>query len=368
MGGACLVRGMSSEEEVFEVAREEESPAAEGDPAAAVEGTLDQWVLELIARVGAGEALNANDKARLPVALQLQAQHHATALQAQAEAAAAKVARAQSQQSAEILKQLHAVQASSTKEIAAVKAELEAVKRGKEEDLEPEHREFVPRAKGNPFGVTGTTREGDEAEPQLRAYGEEVAFKYIELKGGKDFHNFQALESAAEAIFDIKEELISLFPFVVEKVNPDGREESEAYEVERRLCSVFNTVSATYDNVINPQLSYLQLEAVLKKKHNNSSDSAWINQLLNAVQRQLHGVVGTPLPENLAPKFAAVISDLESRFSKEISKQAAVTAARSSSRSPFQSKASGTFGSTVQSRAAARVAAGGPTGQMPRRG
>lgn len=44
----------------------------------------------------------------------------------------------------------------------APKAELEAVKRGKEDDLEPEHREFVPRAKSNPFGVTGTTREGDE--------------------------------------------------------------------------------------------------------------------------------------------------------------------------------------------------------------
>ena len=227
---------------------------------------------------------------------------------------------------------------------------------------------IVPRAKSNPFGAAGIVREGDEAEPQLRVYGEEVAFKYTELKGGKDFHNFQALESAAEAIFDIKEELISLFPFVIEKVNPEGREDNEEYEVERRLCRVFNTVAATYDNVINPQLSYLQLEAVLKKKHHNSTDSAWITQLLNAVQRQLHGVVGTPLPDNLAPKFAAVISDLESRFSREISKQAAITAARSSNRSPFQSKASGTFGSTVQSRAAARAGVGGSHGQLPHRG
>ena len=40
------------------------------------------------------------------------------------------------------------------------------------------------------------------AEPALRFYNDEVAFKWIEGKGGKDFHNFQALESAAEALFD----------------------------------------------------------------------------------------------------------------------------------------------------------------------
>ena len=120
-----------------------EAPEAEGGKP----GELEPWVTELIGRVGAGASLNTNDKARLLVALQLQAQHHAAALQSQSEVAAAKVARAQSLQSAEILKQLHAVQESSAKEIAAVKAELEAVKRGKEDDLEPEHREFVPRAK-----------------------------------------------------------------------------------------------------------------------------------------------------------------------------------------------------------------------------
>ena len=40
---------------------------------AAAEGELDPWITELIARVGVGASLSANDKARLPVALQLQA-------------------------------------------------------------------------------------------------------------------------------------------------------------------------------------------------------------------------------------------------------------------------------------------------------
>ena len=93
-----------------------EAPEAEGGKP----GELEPWVTELIGRVGAGASLNANDKARLPVALQLQAQHHVVALQSQSEAVVAKVARAQSLQSAEILKQLHAVQESSAKEIAAV--------------------------------------------------------------------------------------------------------------------------------------------------------------------------------------------------------------------------------------------------------
>ena len=62
-----------------------EAPEAEGGKP----GELEPWVTELIARVGAGAALSANDKARLPVALQLQAQHHAAALQSQSEAAAA---------------------------------------------------------------------------------------------------------------------------------------------------------------------------------------------------------------------------------------------------------------------------------------
>ena len=69
-----------------------EAPEAEGGKP----GELEPWVTELIGRVGAGASLNANDKARLPVALQLQAQHHAAALQSQSEVAAAKVARAQS--------------------------------------------------------------------------------------------------------------------------------------------------------------------------------------------------------------------------------------------------------------------------------
>ena len=50
-----------------------EAPEAEGGKP----GELEPWVTELIGRVGAGASLNPNDKIRLPVALQLQAQHHA---------------------------------------------------------------------------------------------------------------------------------------------------------------------------------------------------------------------------------------------------------------------------------------------------
>ena len=140
------------------------------------------------------------------------------------------------------------------------------------------------------------------------------------------------------------------------------------YRAERELCKVYNSLSAAYDNIINPQLSYLQLEAVLKKKHGATSDNGWVQALLNCIQRQLHGVVGTPLPENLAPKFHTVITDLETRFGGEIAKQAAKTAANTSTRSPYQQRASGSFGSTVASRAAARSSVGGSAGGFAKRG
>ena len=85
----------------------------------------------------------------------------------------------------------------SSDDLAAVRKELADVKRGKEEDTEPAHREYVPRSKKNPFGGSGAAREDAAAEPAMRFYNDEVAFEWLETRGGKDFHNFQALESAA---------------------------------------------------------------------------------------------------------------------------------------------------------------------------
>ena len=53
-------------------------------------------------------------------------------------------------------------------------------------------------------------------------YVSEKAFVFLEDKGGKDFYNFQALESAAEALYDVIGSLKATFPSVVEKLNPDG--------------------------------------------------------------------------------------------------------------------------------------------------
>ena len=359
-----------SEEEVEE--EFSDTTGEEGDPPAAEWGVppLDAWIVELVAKVGGSRKLSEADQLRLPTALQLQNQHAIVVQQAKAEAAAQKVAEQQSARDSEILKQLSAVKEESSSKIAALEAELAAVKRGKEEDVEPQFREFVERDAKNPFGGPGTVRGGDDLEPRLRAYPDEVAYKWIESKGGKDFFNFQALESAAEVLFDVRAKFAKLCPFVVETINPDRIEDEadEKYRAERELCKVYNSLSAAYDNIINPQLSYLQLEAVLKKKHGATSDNGWVQALLNCIQRQLHGVVGTPLPENLAPKFHTVITDLETRFGGEIAKQAAKTAANTSTRSPYQQRASGSFGSTVASRAAARSSVGGSVGGFAKRG
>jgi hypothetical protein len=349
------------------------APSPAGVAAAVAQPAEQEWVEEILGRLAAGESLNAGDQRRAVYAQQLQAQQFSAQQQARAEAAAQRVAREAALGQKEVLQQLAAVKQASAAEVAALRAELDEVKKGKEEDTEPAFREFVSRSKKNPFGGPGAAREDAAAEPALRFYTDEVAFKFIESKGGKDFHNFQALESAAEALFDVTEKLQELFPCVVEKVNPDKSVDLESAEhlIEIELCKVFNTLKATYDNIINPQLSYLQLEAVLRKRHGNSTEAVWISALLTALQRQLHGVVGTPLPDNLAPRYATVISDLEQRFSSQIAKQAAYTATRSSAglpnRSPYQAKAGGSFGSTVGSRAAARDALGGSAGSLSRR-
>ena len=194
-----------SEEEVEE--EFSDTAGEEGDPPAAEWGVppLDAWIVELVAKVGASRKLSEADQLRLPTALQLQNQHAIAVQQAKAEAAAQKVAEQQSARDSEILKQLSAVKEESSSKIAALEAELAAVKRGKEEDVEPQFREFVERDAKNPFGGPGTVRGGDDLEPRLRAYPDEVAYKWIESKGGKDFFNFQALESAAEVLFRIRQ-------------------------------------------------------------------------------------------------------------------------------------------------------------------
>ena len=68
------------------------------------------------------------------------------------------------------------------------------------------------------------------------------------------------------------------------------------------------------------------------------------------LQKSIHGLVGTPLPDNLAPKFTTAMHDLEERFSTAIIKNAAMQASRTQSRSPFQQSAAGGFGSTARSR------------------
>ena len=128
-----------------------------------------------------------------------------------------------------------------------MRKELDEVRKGKEEDTEPAHREYVPRSKKNTFGGLSAAREDAAAEPALRFYNDEVAFKWIETKGGKDFYNFQALESTAEALFDLIDSIATLFPHVVDKINPKKvvDETSAEYQVELALCRVYNTVKAT---------------------------------------------------------------------------------------------------------------------------
>ena len=64
--------------------------------------------------------------------------------------------------------------------------------------------------------MSGAERAGSKAEPQLRFYNTEKAFVFLEEKGDKAFYNFQVLESAAEALFDVLEALKLNFPWVVE--------------------------------------------------------------------------------------------------------------------------------------------------------
>ena len=285
---------------------------------------------------------------RASLAAQQQAQEFAREERLAAERAAQSRTDVEAQNS----QSLFAALESRDRRIADLEISLQGLKDAKD-DLEPEHREFVARALDNPFGVvTGSERTGPKGEPQLWHYASEKAFVFLEDKGGKDFYNFQALESAAEALYDVIGSLKATFPSVVEKLNPDGAtdENDPQYIAERELCKVYNTVKAIYDNVINPQLSYLQVEAILHKKYGKGNDQGWITQVLSSIQKSIHGLIGTPMPENCAPKFGAAMQDLEERFSSAILKNAAQQASRTASRSPFQQMSSGDFGSTARSR------------------
>jgi len=309
------------------------------------EGTDAPWWEAVCEDIVAGRQVDA---VRAGLAVQQQSQAFAREERLAAEKAAQDRAGVEAQSGQALIAALE----SRDQRIADLEKSIQGLKDAKD-DPEPEHREFVVRAVDNPFGVvTGSERAGSKAEPQLRHYVSEKAFVFLEDKGGKDFHNFQVLESAAEALYDVIDGLKTTFPTVITKLNPDGvtDENDPQYIAERELCKVYNTVKAIYDNVVNPQLSYLQVEAILHKKYGKGNEQGWITQVLSSIQKSIHGLIGTPMPDNMAPKFGAAMQDLEERFSTQILKNAAQQATRTASRSPFQQTSSGDFGSTARSR------------------
>jgi hypothetical protein len=227
---------MSADEEFEETVthgeggQEEGAAVAAGAPGGARGETPSgsPWWKEWCARIGAGE--EGLDATRTTLALQLQAQDHAERLAR--DARAERVAVSAAQQAA-----YDTQLALRDRQIEDLRREFKALK-DQEEDREPEHREFCPRSLENPFGiVVGSERSGTKAEPSLWHYGGEKAFSYLEENGGKEFYNFQCLESAAEAMFDVLAHLKVTFPIVIEKVNPDGLvdEADPAYVAEREL-------------------------------------------------------------------------------------------------------------------------------------
>jgi hypothetical protein len=283
-----------SEEEVYEETTTEATDAAIGgdgvepeaeapSPAPGV-APLADWVEELLGRLAAGDRLSASDTARVPYATQLQGQYAARQLQAQAAAAQAATDRAArvtaGQHQRELVAELRKQGSEHRQEITALRRELDEVRRGKEEDAEPGHREYVERDSKNPFGGPGTIREGEELEPTFRTYPNETAYKHVEKRGGKDLINYRCINSTAEALWDLRAKLATLLPFVCEqKLNPERKEDlSEEAKIELEFCKCYNTLGAIYDNIINPQLSYLQLEACLKSRYTNTSDAGWVGQ------------------------------------------------------------------------------------------
>ena len=226
-------------------------PAPQGQTAA----LASPWWALWCERIGAGE--QGLDATRTALAFQLQAQAHTEKL---AEAARAeRVASAAAQQAA-----FETQLALRDLKFAELEGELKSL-RDKEDDKEPEHREFSPRAADNPLGVVvGSERKGKKAEPCLRHYSAEKAYAYLEENGGKppgkDFYNFQVIESAAEALFDVVEHLKLTFPVVVAKVNPKGSvdELDPTYIAERELCKVYNTVTENIYTLVGAHCMNLQ--------------------------------------------------------------------------------------------------------------
>jgi len=339
---------------------------------------LPEWADDVLELVAQGERLSAAQDRQVTLALDLRkerASQIAAGRAVQAAAAAAeKAAETKAQENATLVAVIEAQNRRLEKQdklVEGLAARLQAVENGAAEDLEPSFREFSPRAEDNPFGGPGVVRKGKDAEPQNRWYTGEVAFDWYKQKGGKEFHSFQSFESAAEASFDIIAHFKQVVPHVVEKqVNPERVEDESdpKYQAERELSKLYNSIVALYENVINPQLSYLQIEALLKKEHGQAADNGWISTVLQSLYRSLHGLVGAPLPANLPTKLSSVLSGMEDRFSTAITKVAAEQAARKAPVSRFQSQASRTWGSTISSRSSAAKAAATQGGSGARGG
>jgi hypothetical protein len=338
----------------------EEVPSPEPedeDPALATEPGIPAWVTELLAKLGRGEDV---DPLRLQAALQLQAQGVAAA----AEARQIRRDREREARDAQREKEQDRRFAALEAQVLAQKTELQAAQKLREQELEPDFREFAPRVPGNPFGyrLGPEERLGDKAEPQIREYTGEKVYDYLEAKGAdgrQKLHCYAALASAAEACWDGLKLIETRFPQVIKALNPDGLVDDgrPEYEAELDLCRAYNTFKAVYENTLNPQISYMQMEAILNKRH--PSGGAFINQIMAAVSKSVHGLVGVQLPANLSSQLQAAFADLEEKFSKDLIKQAAATAARTENRSMFRRNTSGgdPIGSSYRSRQAAQTAA-----------
>lgn len=161
--GEDVDREDGSDEDQFEEAANQVADGAAGQAAQSASAlALPEWAADLLARLAAGDRLDARDQPRLQLALDLRREHAAAVQQEKAELAS----RAQ-QERAIALKEkenaaLLAVIAKQDKTLESLSARVLAVEQGAVEDLEPTFREFCERAKNNPFGGPGVTREGLE--------------------------------------------------------------------------------------------------------------------------------------------------------------------------------------------------------------
>jgi hypothetical protein len=253
------------EAEDFEDAPSPE-PAPEGPP----------WWQTTIDDLGRGVVAEAGV---IQAALQLQSQAVAAAAQERADRREELRERREAEREEREQRRFDALEAARVRDaekLTALEAKFSDQLEKEKSSKEPDFREFAPRAAGNPFGrVAPEEREGDRAEPQLRDYSGEKTWDHLEGQASKDskstknLHNYQALSSACEGLFDGLRLIETAFPQVVLKVNPDRVEDDSdpQYQAELALIKAYNTVKAVYDNCLNPQLSYLQVEAILHRKY-----------------------------------------------------------------------------------------------------